>query len=462
METVTARTLAVQILLQVFYESAYANLALERALKYCSLTPRDRGLVTELVNGTIRMKKHLDWVLDLFLVAKRRKLERRVYVILILSLYQLLFLERIPAYAVINEAVEMTRSEGKGASGLVNGLLRNVERNRDQITYPDPSRDMVSYLAVFYSHPEWMVSRWVDRYGYEDTRRLLAFNNQSPPLTVRVNRLKTRDSALAALMDDEGVKAKAGMIADTSLLLESTPGPISGLRSYRDGLFYVQSESTMLIPLCLAPQPGSLVYDFCCGVGGKTTHLAELMGDRGKIVAFDLYQHKLELLGMNCRRLGISIVESRRADLLEPIPELTEADAVLLDAPCSGLGVLRSRADLRWRKKEEDIALMSELQSRMLEQVARTVRPGGKLLYSTCSLEPEENQEVVERFVAHHTEFEFMNLDEVLEQNPWLSMEDTVAGKGHLTIFPPRHQADGMFVSLMRRIYGGQDRAAGA
>lgn len=434
------------------YESAYANLALDQALKHCSLAPRDRGLVTELVNGTIRMKKHLDWVLDLFLASKQRKLERKVYVILIMSIYQLLFLERVPSYAVINEAVEMTRSEGKGASGLVNGLLRNVDRNRGQITYPDPSRDQVSYLAVFYSHPEWMVSRWIGRYGYEDTRKLLAFNNQSPPLTVRVNRLKTNVSELAALFDEEGVKAGVGKIPDTSLLLESTPGPLSELRSYRDGLFYIQGESTMLIPLCLAPKPGSLVYDFCCGVGGKTTHLAELMGDRGKITAFDLYRHKLELLELNCRRLGISIVESRQGDLFDQVPELAEADAVLLDAPCSGLGVLRSRADLRWRKKEEDIALMSELQSRMLEQVARTVRPGGKLLYSTCSLEPEENEELVERFVAKHRDFEFVNLDEALELNPWLNTGGNAAGNGYLTVFPPRHQADGMFMALLRRI----------
>jgi len=398
------------------------------------------------------MKKHLDWVLDLFLASKQRKLERKVYVILIMSIYQLLFLERVPSYAVINEAVEMTRSEGKGASGLVNGLLRNVDRNRGQITYPDPSRDQVSYLAVFYSHPEWMVSRWIGRYGYEDTRKLLAFNNQSPPLTVRVNRLKTNVSELAALFDEEGVKAGVGKIPDTSLLLESTPGPLSELRSYRDGLFYIQGESTMLIPLCLAPKPGSLVYDFCCGVGGKTTHLAELMGDRGKITAFDLYRHKLELLELNCRRLGISIVESRQGDLFDQVPELAEADAVLLDAPCSGLGVLRSRADLRWRKKEEDIALMSELQSRMLEQVARTVRPGGKLLYSTCSLEPEENEELVERFVAKHRDFEFVNLDEALELNPWLNTGGNAAGNGYLTVFPPRHQADGMFMALLRRI----------
>lgn len=398
------------------------------------------------------MKKHLDWVLDLFLARNRRKLKSKVYVILILSLYQLLFLERIPAYAIINEAVEMTRREGKAVSGMVNGLLRNVERNRDRITYPDPSVDTVAYLAVFYSHPEWMVSRWLNRYGYEDTKRLLAFNNQGPPLAVRANLLKNDARELRTTLEEEGVKVQEGMVFNTSLLLESMPLPLFRLRSYKEGLFYVQGESAMLIPQCLSPQPNTLVYDFCCGVGGKTTHLAEIMGDRGTIMAFDIHQHKLDLLKTNCQRLGISIVESREGDLFDLIRGLGQADAVLLDAPCSGLGVLRSRADLRWRKKEADIAVMSELQGQMLEQVARTVRSGGRLLYSTCSLEPEENQEVVERFIEGHGDFEFLDFGEILELNPWLTGDARFMDKGRLTIFPPCHQADGMFISLMRRV----------
>ena len=432
-------------------DNAYANLALEQALKHSPLSDRDRGLVTELVNGTIRMKKHLDWVLDLFLTRKQRKLKSKVYVILIVSLYQLLFLERVPAYAVINEAVEMTRREGRGVSGLVNGLLRNVERNKNNITYPDPSTDLISYLAVFYSHPEWLVTRWLDRYGDQDTRRLLAFNNQAPPLTVRVNRMQNQASELKSVLEEEGVKVREGIVAQTSLVLESLSVPIFRLPSYRQGLFYIQGESTMLIPLCLAPQSDTQVYDFCSGVGGKTTHLAEIMGNRGELLAFDLHQHKLELLKTNCKRLGITMVETREGNLFDSLQGLCQADAVLLDAPCSGLGVLRSRADLRWRKKESDIANMSELQSQMLEQVAQTVRNGGKLLYSTCSLEPEENQGVVERFVDRHPDFEFLDFGGVIENNPWLVPNDMPVDKGRLTIFPPRHQADGMFISLMRR-----------
>ncbi len=207
----------------------------------------------------------------------------------------------------------------------------------------------------------------------------------------------------------------------------------------------------MLIPLSLSPQPGTLVYDFCCGVGGKTTHLAEIMNNRGSIIAFDLYQHKLDLLMTNCQRLGINMVETREGDLFDSIKGLEKADAVLLDAPCSGLGVLRSRADLRWRKKEADIAAMAGLQSQMLDQVAQTVRSGGKLLYSTCSLEPEENHMVVEGFIGRHKDFEFMDFGEVMSNNAWLTAGDLSVAQGRLNIFPPHHQADGMFISLMRR-----------
>ncbi len=447
-DPITAREMAVRILLRIINEQAYANLALDQGMKHCRLSDQDKGLVTELVNGTIRMKKHLDWVLDQFLTKKQQRLKSRIYVILISSLYQLLFLERIPAYAIINEAVEMSRWDGKGMSGLVNGLLRNVNRNKDGIKYPEPSEDPVSYLAVYYSHPEWLVKRWLEHFGFEGTCRLLEFNNQPPSLTVRANRLKIQTSELKKILEEEGVTVCKGRVSKTSLVLENLPVPLFCLESYQQGLFYIQNESAMLIPLVLNPQPNTLVYDFCCGVGGKTTHLAEMMDNLGKIMGFDLYGHKLKLLKVNCERMGINIVASREGDVFDSVIGLEKADAVLLDAPCSGSGVLRSRADLRWRKNKEDIAIMSGLQGKMLDQVAETVRPGGRLVYSTCSLEPEENQEVVEGFIKGHTDFEILDFNESGRVDPWISKGGT---EPYLTVFPPRHQLDGMFISLMRR-----------
>lgn len=451
-KNIPARELAVQILLQVFYHGAYANLALDRSLNNSRLQANDRGLVTELVNGTVRMKKHLDWVLNLFLARKGKKLPGRIHMILISAIYQLLFLERIPAYAVINEAVDMARrGAGPSAPGLVNGILRNLDRNRGQITYPDPHQDPVMYLSTFYSHPEWMVKRWLSRYGHETTEALLRFNNHAPSMNIRVNSLKTNRSELLDTLRSEGVEARPGIISESGIIIESLPEPLFRLSSYRQGLYYVQSESTMLIGQALGPEPGQMIYDFCSGVGGKSTHIAELMHNKGGVRSFDLHPHKLELLKINCERLGISIVQPRPGDILERTFENKQVDGVLLDAPCSGLGVLRSRADLRWRREEADIAAMADLQLRLLDHAADAVRPGGHLVYSTCTIEPEENQVVVQGFLQKRPDYECYDLTRTLDFFPFDGEDRIKAQKGLLDIFPPRHQLDGMFIALMRR-----------
>lgn len=447
----TARELTAQILLQVFYQGAYANLALDRGLNSSRLQANDRALVTELVNGTVRMKKHLDWVLNLFLTRKGKKLPGRIYVILVSAIYQLLFLERIPAYAVINEAVDLARRNGgPNWSGLVNGILRNLDRS-EGITYPDPLKDPVMYLSTFYSHPEWMVRRWLNRYGYDMTEQLMRFNNQAPSMTIRVNTLKTDRQTLLDVLKGEGAAARPGTVSDESIIIENLPEPLFRLPSYRQGLYYVQSESTMLIGPALFPEPGQMIYDICSGVGGKSTHIAELMHNKGGVRSFDLYEHKLELLKLNCERLGISIVQPRPGDILARTFGNRQADGVLLDAPCSGLGVLRSRADLRWRREETDIAAMADLQFRMVAHVADAVRPGGHLVYSTCTIEPEENQAVVQGFLAKRPDFEGQDLTAALDFFPFNDEERIDAQHGLLTVFPPRHQLDGMFIALMRR-----------
>lgn len=450
-KNISARELAVKILLQVFHRGAYSNLALDRGLNNSHLQANDRGLVTELVNGTVRMKKHLDWVLNLFLAKKGKELPSRIHMILISAIYQLLFLERVPTYAVINEAVNMARKGGgPSTSGMVNGILRNLERNRTKIVFPDPKEDQLGYLSTYYSHPEWIVRRWLSRYGYEETRELLIFNNQAPSMTIRVNTLKTDTDALLDLLKVEGVEARRGTVAKSSITIDSLPGPLFRLPSYRQGLFYVQSEATMLIAPALNPQPGQMIYDFCSGVGGKATHLAELMCNQGEVKSLELYSHKMELLKLNCERLGISIVEPCPGDILER--EFTaKADGALLDAPCSGLGVLRSRADLRWRREETDILETAELQLKMLDRAASTVRTGGSLVYSTCTLEPEENEQVVETFLTNNPGFETEDLVLPLDFFPFTDEGRVTARQGTLTTFPPQYHIDGMFIALMRR-----------
>ena len=445
----SARQVAVNILVEVFYRQAFSNLALDRGLRRFRLEPADRRLVTEIVNGTVKMAKHLDWVLSLFLTS-RQKLNPYVKMILWSGLYQILFLEKVPAYAAVSEAVDMAKRVGEGSAKLVNAVLRRVEREKHELEYPDPEKNPVMYLAVVYSHPEWMVERWLLRYGWEDTVELLTFNNSSPELSVRANFIKVDREGLINRLEQEKVKAKEGRICPCGVIIEELPLPISELSSYQEGLFYVQQESVMLIALALAPHKGDVVLDLCCGVGGKSTHLAEIMNNEGKIKAVDLYPHKLELLKANCRRLGVEIVEGVALDLLQA-SDLGMADHVLLDAPCTGTGVLRSRADLRWRRSREDLEKMSEKQVELVKAASRYVPQGGRLAYCTCSLEPEENEEVVMRFLQEHQNFRLLDLSDYLSFFPFAKEDKSRAEGGLLTIFPPLYRNEGVFISLLER-----------
>lgn len=444
------REVAVRVLMDVFFRGAYANLALDRALRTSGLSAADRSLTTELVNGTIRMKKHLEWVLDFFLVKSRARLQNRVYAVLMEGAYQLLFLERVPAYAVINEAVNLARPCGSGAAGMVNAVLRNLERNRDSLEYPNREQHPVQYLSVIYSHPEWLVERWLLRYGEERTTSALAFDNQVPPLTVRVNLLRsTREEALRAV-SGEGLQAAPCRVVPEGLTVTGLSSPIYELESYRRGLYYVQAEAPMLMARALCPLPGDFVYDICCGVGGKSTHLAEIMDNQGRVTGMDIYPHKLELLDANCRRLGINIVDAAAGDILQEKPG-GPADAVILDAPCSGLGVLAARADLRWRRGPEDIKGLARIQERMLEAVAGLVRPGGKLAYCTCTVEPEENEMLVENFLCSHSGFEMLDLTPGLGFYPFSRPARVEAENGRLGTVPGDMGLEGIFIALMRR-----------
>lgn len=446
-----ARETALAVLMKVFNEGAYANLALEKELAKTDLESRDRALVTELVNGVVRMKKHLEWVLGVFLARGNKKLPERAQWILLTGIYQILFMDRIPAYAAINEAVNMVRRDLPGLAALTNGVLRNVERQRDKLPFPDRNQDLTEYLAVRYSHPEWMVERWLARYGPETTEQLLMFNNTPPPLTVSVNMLKTNRARLAEMLRQEGVQVQDGGLSPRCLVLSGMEVPVFELTAYRSGLFYIQGESTMLIAPALAPEAGWQVADFCAGVGGKSIHLARIMQDSGTIFASELYAHKADLLQRNCRRMGITIVEPRVEDMMQTVLPDRSADAVLLDAPCTGLGVIRKRADLRWRRKEDDILKMAGIQTAMLERAARCVKPGGVLLYSTCTIEPEENEQVIMRFLESNPGFK----PEAISGLQQIDLPEEQKQSGLLTLFSPALSIEGMFLARLRRVSDG-------
>ncbi|MCR4399574.1 MAG: 16S rRNA (cytosine(967)-C(5))-methyltransferase RsmB [Syntrophomonadaceae bacterium] len=446
------RETAVRLVGQV-EEGAYANLALEGQLRRVAWSAADRALLTELVNGTVRMKKHLDWVLSLFLNRPASRLHPWVRDTLRVAAYQLLFLERIPAYAAVDEAVAMTRRLGPRLAGLVNGVLRALARDRQRVVFPDRRQDPVAYLSTFYSHPEWLVVRWLQRYGSEKTEELLAFDNRAADLCLRVNRLRVERDALLTALRGEGCECEASPLVPWAVRVHSLPRGPGQLEAFARGWCYVQDEGAMLVAPALSPRPGEVVYDLAAGVGGKTTHLAELMGNCGTVRAIESQPARLEQLRVACARLGVTIVEALAADVREGLPPGWQAgDGAVLDAPCSGLGVLRRRADLRWKRREQDIPQLSSLQRELLSAAAGMVRPGGVLVYSTCTLEPEENEEAVRWLLETDRRFRLEDLREPLGFFPFQDQDEGAAAAGFVTLFPPRYGTDGMFIARMRRV----------
>jgi len=326
-------------------DQAFAEPLLDRALSGNAIEkPSDRSLLTQLVYGTLRMKGRLDWVLEKLYDGPPADLESSLKNVIRVGLYQITCLDRIPDYAAVDEAVETAKRIRPGRAALVNALLRNAIRKGKIIKPPDYDRDPALHIAIVHSHPLWLVRRWIDLFGAEDTLMLCRANNENPPLTLRTNTLKTsRDNVLRGLRE-EGIEAQATAFSPDGVTLPSgLARPIRQLDLFRRGLIHVQDEASQLIAHLVNPRPGEKIADLCCGTGGKTTHMAERMKNDGRILAVDLNGKKIRALEANARRLGIRIIETRRGDVSRPseIPPPAAFDRVLLDAPCSGLGTLR-------------------------------------------------------------------------------------------------------------------------
>ncbi len=356
---------------------------------------RDSAFILELVYGTLRNRAWLDWVLNLFSAQPVAKTDVRTRNILRLGAYQLLLLDRVPPSAAINTSTELAKAFGK-KQGYVNGLLRNLDRKRSSISEPRFS-EPAKRLAVLYSHPEWLVRRWLTRFGREQAETLLRENNRPAPLVVRTNTLKATRDELKASLVSQGAQAVETNYSDIGLEILSSPG-IRTLDAYQQGFFMVQDEAAQLVGLMLAPAPGETVLDACAAPGGKATHLAELMQNRGTIVALEIDRTRMNRIVENSLRLGSTIIAPRLGDAA--LYQQGGFDKILIDAPCSGLGVLRRHPDGRWSKSEQMIRERQRLQSRILENCAKLLKPGGALVYATCSTEPEENEDVVQAFLS--------------------------------------------------------------
>jgi 16S rRNA (cytosine967-C5)-methyltransferase len=401
------REIAVQALRQRESGPDYLENLLAAGLARTTLSPADRALAQELAYGVTRWQAALDWLIDQKTGGRPQKTILRV--LLRLGLYQLFWLDRVPDHAAVHETVELARQFGCGPqSGFVNAVLRGYAREK-AATKQRLEELKTTDSATGLSHPRWLVERWSNRWGADDTRHLLEWNNTPPATFARVNTLKTGAAALLERWKQEGVEAtpfasdwaKAGMVFE-----------LTGLGSFADGWFYVQDPSTLLAVSVLDPQPGEDILDLCAAPGGKTTLIAARMGNQGRVLAVDTDPERLKLLAQNCARLGVEIVEAHPAEVFQPKP--AGFDRILIDAPCSNTGVMRRRMDLRWRVRPAEITRLAAEQARLLAQAAAWLKPGGTLIYSTCSLEPEENSDQVKTFLAVQPAFHLESERELL------------------------------------------------
>lgn len=436
------RDAALDALLAVDTRSAFTALAVDAALRRRHLDARARSYVTETVFGVLRRRGTIDWMLSVCTNRPLESLHPVVRNILRLSAYEIIFMQSVPGPVACNEAVNLAKHRGqRRAAGFINAVCRAVLRRHEAADWPWPSPDAdpAAALSVMTSHPRWLAARWIERFGIEEAWRLCEANNETPPLHVRTNTLKTTRDQLARLLATDGAEVEPGRWAPEALYVRGL-GRLTDNAAFQAGLFAVQDEGAQLVARALAPLPGQRVIDLCAAPGGKTTHLAQLMENRGQIVAVDVHPGKLRLIEENVTRLGITIVQTLAADGRELPGRLEPADGVLLDAPCSGLGVLRRRPDLRWQQRDEALGALAGQQRELLEAAARLTRPGGVLVYSTCSTEPEETSAVVDAFLSDNPGF--------VREEPPLHVD--LADGGYL--FPHRHGTDGFFIARLRRV----------
>lgn len=437
------RGLAVKILNRIERTDAYLDKLLDHEMKNSELNGPDKALLYEIVHGVTRWMGRLDWILNGFYKGQFSKAIPNLKNGLRVALYQILFLDRIPDHAAVNEAVEFVKKlQGQKSADLTNAILRNIIRSKSAIRYPDPNEDLIGYLSAYFSHPSWMVKRYVERFGAEETEKLLIANNEKPYLTLRINAIKTTESEFKSLVDSVNLKYKPGKFLNEFVQLQNLTN-ITAWDYYTKGYFNIQDESAGLACRLLGVEPGMRVLDICAAPGGKTAYLASLMNNVGEIVALDKYEARLKLLKANNVRLGLTCVTTVESDALDYNSE--PFDRVLADVPCSGTGTLSKKPDIKWKRDIFDLKKMTASQIKLLEKAASLVKPGGAVVYSTCSIEPEENFEIVKQFLNKHPNFKLESAkekfnDEVIDEN------------GCIQTLPQRHQMDGAFAAKLVRI----------
>jgi 16S rRNA (cytosine967-C5)-methyltransferase len=415
-----------------------------------SLDERDRAFVVHLVQGVVRWQIRLDWIIRQRVRFPFKNIEPSVLNILRLALYQIYFMDRVPDRAAVDEAVKQAGGvRNRHVAGFVNGILRHICRNREDLRFPDPLAESERHLSIAYSYPLWLVQKWIRELGLAAAERLLEAGNRIPERIIRVNTLKMDRNGLMAALEDESACATPCAYSPDGLRLGDVRGPVDRLKAFKRGWFLVQGEAAQICSHLLNPRQGDWVLDVCAGLGGKSTHMAALMGNKGRVIALDRENRRLEQLAESARRLGARGVAAVAADAAERLSDVIgrRFDRILVDAPCSGLGVISRHPDIKLTKGPEDIHRLALLQKAILYQAVHLLKPGGRLLYATCTLSQEENEGVVEGIFKENAELALADLK--TSTPPWA--RDLIDDNGFFRSLPHIHGMEGFFGVLFRK-----------
>ncbi|MGS2776798.1 16S rRNA (cytosine(967)-C(5))-methyltransferase RsmB [Robertmurraya sp. GLU-23] len=444
-EKTNVRESVVAILEQIEKNQSYSNLLLNNVIKKNQIASKDIGLLTELTYGTLQRKMTLDYYLEPF-IKNPKKLENWVKQLLRMTLYQMLYLDKIPDRAAIHEAVEIAKKRGhKGISGMVNGVLRSLQREGTRDV--NEIKDEVERLSIETSHPTWLVRRWTEQFGYNKAKEMCEINLTAPMQTARINTNKITREACIKRLSDEGFQVEESVVVPEAI--KCLRGNLAHSESFKEGLITIQDESSMLVAYALGIEKNETILDACAAPGGKSTHIAEKLEETGQVVSLDLHEHKVKLINENATRLGLKNIETKAMDSRKVLEEFEGKmfDRILLDAPCSGLGVMRRKPDMKYTKKEEDLHRLQSIQLQLLDSVTPLLKPGGTLVYSTCTIDRSENEEVVAAFLQKHTEFEG-DLS-VIERMP--KAIQPLMTDFQLQIFPQDFGSDGFYIASLRK-----------
>ena len=416
-------------------DGGYSNLTLDAVLSKSDLDTRDKSFVSNLFYGVIERQLTVDYQLALYLSKPLKKLKPEVLTILRLGVYQILFMDKVPDSAAVNESIKLSKKNGASfASGLINAVLRKVSSKG--IVLPDES-DEDEYISVKYSCPLWLVKKWINEYGKDDTVDFLKASLGSAETFIRVNSTKISEDELIEVLKNENVDCEKTYNKST-MKINLKGQDIERLKSFKNGYYHVQDMASQLCAKALAAKENDIVFDLCSAPGGKAYTVAETMNDKGKVLCFDIYENRVNLIVKGAQRLGLSSIEGRVGDASVFNPDLGLADKVLCDVPCSGLGIIRRKPEIKY-KSEEELADLPEIQYAIIDNASKYVKNGGRLVYSTCTLSKAENEDIVEKFLKNHSDFK---ASAVFSDN----------GSGtHITLMPHKNESDGFFIACFER-----------